>query len=104
MESNNNLMETNKNPTNYILEDRPRKYHWDNSLKKSYEKHLADKSNHFVRHYENVSSDCRSSINSIIEDMVSSVQNVYINTADKVLKNVRTTRYIKTNNGSTKSA
>ena len=32
--SNNNLLESNKNPTNYILEGRPPKYHWNNSLKK----------------------------------------------------------------------
>ena len=68
--SNNNLLETNKNPKNYILEDRPPKYHWDNSLKKSYEKHLADRSNHFVRHYDNVSSDYRSYINYLIENIV----------------------------------
>ena len=81
-------METNKNPTNYILEDRPPKYHWYNSLKKNYQKHLADKSNHFVRHYDNVSSDCRSNINSLIEHIASSVQNVHIHTADDVLKKV----------------
>ena len=46
--SNNNLLEITKNPTNYILEDRPLKSHWDNSLKKSNEKHLAEKSNHFL--------------------------------------------------------
>ena len=82
--SNNNLLETNKNLTNYILEGRPPKYHSDNSLENSYEKHLEDKSNHFVRHYENVSSNCRSNINPLIEDIVSSVQKVYIHTADKV--------------------
>ena len=86
--SNNNLLQTNKNSTNCILEDRPSKYHWDNSLKKSYEEHLADKSNHFVRHYD-VSCDCRRNINSLIEDIVSSDQNVYIHTTDKVLKKVR---------------
>ena len=32
---NNNLFQTNKNPMNYFLEQRPPKYHWDNSLKKS---------------------------------------------------------------------
>ena len=79
--SNNNLLQTNKNSTNCILEDRPPKYHWDNSLKKSYEEH-------FVRHYD-VSCDCRRNINSLIEDIVSSDQNVYIHTTDKVLKKVR---------------
>ena len=39
--------------------------------------------------YENVSRDCRSNINSLIEDIVSSVQKVYIHTADKILKKVR---------------
>ena len=58
--SNNSFFQTNKNPSNYISEDRPRKYYWNSSLKKSYEKHLADKTTHIVRHYENVSSDCRS--------------------------------------------
>ena len=66
--SNNNLLQTNKNPKNYTLKDRPPKYHWDNSLKKCYEKHLADKSKQFVRHYDNVSSDCRSNINPLIEE------------------------------------
>ena len=87
--SNNNLLETNKNATNYTLNERPPRYHWDNYLKKSYEKQLADQPNRFVRHNENVSSDCRSNINSLIEDIVSSVQNVYIYTADKILKKVR---------------
>ena len=41
---NNNLLQTNKNPKYYILKDKPPKYHWDNSLKRCYEKHLADKS------------------------------------------------------------
>ena len=68
--SNNNLLETNKNSANYILKGRPLKYHWDNSLEEGYEKHLTDKSNHFIRHYENVSSDCRSNINSVIEDII----------------------------------
>ena len=30
------MLETNENPTNYIFKDRPPKYHWDNSMKKSY--------------------------------------------------------------------
>ena len=67
--SNDNLLETNKNPSNYILENRPPKYHWDIFLNKSYEKYLADKLNHFVRHYKNVNSDCRSNINSLIENI-----------------------------------
>ena len=66
--SNDNILETNKNPTNYILENRPPKYHCDIFLNKSYEKYLADKLNHFPRHYKNVNSDCRSNINSLIED------------------------------------
>ena len=105
--SNNNLLEISKNPTNYILEGRPPKYRCDNSLRKSYEKHLADKLNHFVRHYEKTSSDSRSNINSFIEDTVSSVQNVYIHIVDKVLKKVckyKTNNKIQTNNGSTKIA
>ena len=89
--SNNNLLEANKNPTNCILENKSPKYHWENSLKKSYEKHLADRSNHFLRYYDNVSSGCRGNINSLIEDIVSSVQNVYIHTADKVSVNVKQT-------------
>ena len=52
-------------------------------------KNIADKSNHFVRHNENVSSDFRSNINSLTEDIVSSVQNAYIHTVDKVLEKVR---------------
>ena len=71
-------------------------------------KHLPDNSNHFVRHYENVSSNFMSNINSLNEDIVLSAQNVYIRTADKILKKVcnvkRTIRCIKTNNGSTKRA
>ena len=38
--------------------------------------------------YENVSRDCRSNINSLIEDIVSSVQKSCIQTVDKVLENV----------------
>ena len=57
-------------------------------MKKTLRKLLADMSNHFVRHYENVSSDCRSNINSLIENIGSSVQKVYTHTADKVLKKV----------------
>ena len=86
--SNKILFQTNKSPKNYLLEDRPLKYHWDNCLKKSYVKHLAEKSNHFVRHYENVSSDCRSNANSLIKDIVSSVQSLYIHNVDKVLNRV----------------
>ena len=57
--------------------------------KKVYKKkHLPDNSNHFVRHYENVSSDCMSNINSLNEDIVLSAQNVYMCTADKILKKV----------------
>ena len=41
--SNNNSFQTNKNSRNYVLEKRSSKHHWDNSLKKSYKKHLADK-------------------------------------------------------------
>ena len=43
--------------------------------KKYQKKYLPDNSNHFVRHYENVSSDCMSN-------------NVYMRTADKNLKKV----------------
>ena len=71
--------------------------------KKYQKKYLPDNSNHFVRHYENVSSDCMSNINSLNEDIVLSAQNVYMRTADKNLKKV-TIRQIKTNNGSTKRA
>ena len=49
-----------------------------------------------------------SNINSPNEDIVLSAQNVYMRTADKILKKVcnvkRTIRCIKTNNGSTKRA
>ena len=56
--------------------------------KKYQKKYLPDNSNHFVRHYENVSSDCMSNINSLNEDIVLSAQNVYMRTADKNLKKV----------------
>ena len=99
-------MQISKNPANYILEDRPPKDQWGNFLEKSYEKHLADEWNLFVRHNENVSSDTRR--NSLIEDLVLSIQKAYIQTANKVLKNVRNVKrkmsHIKTGNGSTKSA
>ena len=107
--SNNNLLETNKNPINYILEERPPKYHWDSFSIKSYEKDLADRSNHFVRHYYNVNIDCRSNINYLIEDIVSSAQKFYIYTLritswKKFVNVKRTMRYTKTKNGSTKCA
>ena len=103
---NNYLLEISKNPANYILEDRTPKDQWGNFLEKSYEKHLVDEWNLFVRHNENVSSDTRR--NSLIEDLVLSIQKAYIQTANKVLKNVRNVKrkmsHIKTGNGSTKSA
>ena len=107
--SNNNLLETNKNPINYILEERPPKYHWDSFSIKSYEKDLADRSNHFVRHYYNVNIDCRSNINYLIEDIVSSAQKFYIYTLritswKKFVNVKRTMRHTKTKNGSTKCA
>ena len=88
------MLETNKNPRNFILEDKQLKYRWDNFLKKSYEKQLGDISNHFVRHFDSVSTDCKSNIHSLIEEIVSSAQNVYIHIVD-VLKKVRK---FKTNN------
>ena len=42
-------------------------------MKKSYEKDLADKLNYFVKHYESVSSNNMNNINSLIEDIISSV-------------------------------
>ena len=75
--------------------------------KKYQKKYLPDNSNHFVRHYENVSSDCMSNINSLNEDTVLSAQNVYMRTADKNLKKVcesKTYNKANKNNGSTKRA
>ena len=40
-------------------------------------KNIADKSNHFVRHNENVSSDFRSNIKSLTEDIVSPLYTHY---------------------------
>ena len=60
-------------------------------------------------HYENVSNDCRSSINSLTEDTVSPIvlnSITFICTLRQALKNKfanvkRKTRYIKINNGLT---
>ena len=59
-------------------------------------------------HYENVSSDCRSSINSLTEDIVSPIvlHSMFICTLRQAVKNKfanvkRKTRYIKINNGLT---